>query len=233
MLRIFFEMSGNKDLTLGTFHSLEPLLNKSATIRSWSISIGGPNGRPILPFKIQRSCHTMVEFPSPITFPRLVTRRSRPKRTLIHPWDDDGVGGRSRKLLFCQYLPNRIRESRQSGVETNRQACLASKAILKSWISLIPRSPMIFGNVILLQAIQQIFFLSAESHQNLVSADWIRLHRLIGSSKQVLAWVGIADKTCLSIVWARSVRWENALEVRSYLRGYVSLFQQNLPWSIF
>ncbi|KAF3486964.1 hypothetical protein F2Q69_00056193 [Brassica cretica] len=34
MLRISFEMSGNKDLTLGTFHSLDALVSRSATIRS-------------------------------------------------------------------------------------------------------------------------------------------------------------------------------------------------------
>ncbi|WZY87371.1 hypothetical protein YC2023_033755 [Brassica napus] len=179
MLNIFSASRGKRLSTLTAFHSFVPLHSRSETIRSWSTSFAGPNGVPRESSSIHRSVQTRVVLPSPIAFVICVASRSRPSRRLLHPCEQEVVGLTDNKPSFWQYFPTSTLARRQSGLVNTRQACLASRAVLNSWISLMPSPPISFGRVSLLQAIQQIFLLSsALSHQNLVRADCILLHRL-------------------------------------------------------
>lgn len=78
---------------------------------------------------------------------------------------------------------------------------LSYKSIIKGFNVTQPQpsDPSRFDLVSFDHAIQQIFLSPVfESHQNLVRTYWIRLHRLKGSLKQVIACVGIAERTVLS-----------------------------------
>lgn len=87
------------------------------------------------------------------------------------------------------------------GLRGSLQLIFANKAVLKVCISMNPNPPSLKDFVILLHATQHIFFFSAfVSHQNLVSADWILLHRLFGILKQDMVYEGIAERTDLSMV---------------------------------
>ena len=82
-----------------------------------------------------------------------------------------------------------------------RQANFASRAWLNRWISLSLNPPSALGFVSWSHATQQIFFSpSTSSHQNLVSTDWILLHRLTGSWKHDMEYVGTALRTAFNIV---------------------------------
>ena len=80
-------------------------------------------------------------------------------------------------------------------------ASLANKALLKSWISLKPSTPIAFAHVKRSHDTQQIFLLPSEPpHQNLVNTDCILLQRLIGIWKQLIMYLGIAVRTAFSRV---------------------------------
>ena len=140
-------------------------------------------------------------WPLPTAFPMFSVSRFLPCNIPLHPWEHAWGESTSRKCFPWQYFPNKTRARRQLGSVTMRHASFANRAWLNNCISLSPSPPIALGVVNLSQANQQIFFFSsAPSHQNLVKTDCILLHRLTGSQKQDIVYVGIALSTALSIV---------------------------------
>ena len=110
---------------------------------------------------------------------------SLPVQMPRHPSEEEAATIQSRKEDVLQYFPKTILAKRQDGDFKIRQLTFASKASLKFVISLNPSSLSFLVLAIFDQAIQHIFFLSAdESHQKCVRADWIILQREVGSLKK-------------------------------------------------
>lgn len=145
ILRMSVRYWGRTSLILWMFQTALPRHKKSATTRSWCSSFAGPMGLIGWRELSQGSFQILVLSPFPMALLRLVTRRSLPARILRHPWDAAFGGSTTRKDSLLQYLPLRTLESKQSGFEMIRQACFASKAVLKAWISLMPRPPNALG----------------------------------------------------------------------------------------
>lgn len=113
------------------------------------------------------------------------------------------------------------------------QLSFPSNASLKCCISLKPNPPCFFDFVNFSQEIQHIFFLSGfESHQNRVRADWILLHRLAGSLKQLIEYVAITESTYLSIMSLPALernREDHLIDlclILSTIKAKISFFQR-------
>lgn len=148
----------------------------------------------------QWSFQTLIESPLPITNPSFRIRRSLPAIMLLQPWEQSLVGFIDRKGAFLQYFPKKPRASGPTGFVTIHHACFANSALLNNCKSRTSKPPKSLGLVIRSHDTQHIFFLpSHASHQNLVRAYWIRLRRLTGNWKQVIAYVGMAERTAFSM----------------------------------
>lgn len=164
--RIWGSKCGGEVMILGMFQSPLPLQIRSETNRSWSLSVAGPIGVLGCSVLSQGSFHTLVSSPLPMTLPRLVINRYLPARMPLHPCDIVFVSWTWRNWAEPQYFPFKTHASKQSGLVMIRHACFARRAVLKAWMSRMPRPPSTFGLVSLLQATMHIFFFSREeSHQ--------------------------------------------------------------------
>lgn len=71
---------------------------------------------------------------------------------------------------------------------------------MKVVTSLNPSPPLLFGFAILSHATHEIFFFpGSESHQNLVSVDWMLAQTDCGSLKQDMEWEDIGARTLFVI----------------------------------
>lgn len=167
--------NGKISSSLRRFH-LRSDVRRSETRKSNTSSVQGPIGFTFFSKEIQESCHTFVDIPFPIAFPRCGFRSSRPWRMLRHPWEHTVGTDTSKMLLLWQYFPSKILVSRQLGTVRILHASFANRTWLNSWMSRRPSPPSAFGFVRVSQETQHIFlFPSGPSHQNLVNADRILL----------------------------------------------------------
>lgn len=139
------------------FQILVSLVIISETIRSFSSFVTGPDAEVGVDTESQGLCHSLVEFPLPMIFPRSCMITFLPSMILFQPCDAEVEHLILRKDSEWQYLPRSILESKQSGFVRILQESLPRRALLKCWISLKPSPPMLFGLVILSHEIQQIF----------------------------------------------------------------------------
>lgn len=183
------------------FHSRVDGSRRSATVRFWNYSGGGPIGRSGEVMLSQGFSQMLILSPFPPSQPALLRMMSLPTKIPRQPCEIAVFAVTTKKSSVEQYFPIKILPSTLSGLLMILQLIFAKKASLKLWISLKSSPPCSLGRISLDQAIHAILLLSSQlSHQNLVSADWILLQRETGSWKQDIAWEGTAESTLLSIV---------------------------------
>ena len=150
--------------------------NKSLTSACFVDSVAGPIGCSIWVVDNHGSYPTLTAYPFPIAQPRCFMTRSRPMRTLLHPWEQFDAACTSYIELYLQYFHVRILASNPSGLDIRRQLSFLSRALLKHCMYRKPNPPSLFVFVIVPQEIQDIFRWSwFESHQKRVRADCICL----------------------------------------------------------
>lgn len=172
---------------------------RSDTFRSLLSKVGGPMGEIGEMRDIHGSFHTLILLPDPTIQPRPFTKTSRPIKIPLQPRGSEEGWSVSKKLEEWQYIPKRTRESRDWGNLSTRQAAFARRASLNCSISRKPSPPTDLGRVRVFQETQAIFLIAGfKSHQNIVSIDWICLHKDSGSLKHVMVWAGRAVRTALS-----------------------------------
>lgn len=144
----------------------------------------------------QGSFQMLTSSPLPMAQPTWSFMRSLPISIPLHPWEQFDGAETFRKSPLVQYLPFRTRASRQSGEVRTFQLIFASIASLKHCMSLNPRPPSSLDLIIVFQETHAIFLSSGlSSHQKRVNIDWILLQRDTGSLKQLIVWLGIAERT--------------------------------------
>ena len=116
---------------------------------------------------IHGSSHVFTVSPEPILQIKPFLKVSSPFRILCHVKEDPFLCFGFNKSPSAKYLALNILAHKESGFSRRRQACLASNARLKQWISRNPIPPLPLGLVNLSHASQCVFLLSSSSpHQN-------------------------------------------------------------------
>lgn len=136
----------------------------------------------------QGSVHILMLVPDPTTHPKPLRSTCLPAITPLHPCDADCGEVASKNDVEWQYFPLSVRDRRDWGNLSTRQASFASSASLNCSISLKPSPPAYLGLVKVFQESQAIFLkFGLTSHQNLVRTDWICRHSEIGILKHDMA----------------------------------------------
>ncbi|WZZ87567.1 hypothetical protein YC2023_116146 [Brassica napus] len=182
MLKMLSFRCGSSAWTFPASHSLSFGRKSSATLINYESFVGGPIGHSRAKVESHESFHTLADSPSPMAQPKWSRRRFLPIKIPRHPWEQEFGAVAWRRSWSGKYFPFMILASKHSGEFIILQLSLASKASLKHWMSLNPKPPSRFDFVIVDHATHEIFLSSGfESHQNLVSADWILLHKDLGN----------------------------------------------------
>ena len=168
------------------FHSPVTGWIRSATKRTIFADVGGPFGDKGRSKESHGSVHTLMLEPMPTIQLIPLRRTSLPTSTPRHPWEQELDAFNVMSRSWRQYLPSRVCASKDSGLLRILQVILARSASLNCSISLKPRPPQLFGRV---SRFQEAIFRTSDdrSHQNLVNADCICLHRDSRSLKQYIA----------------------------------------------
>ena len=132
-----------------------------------------------------------MDSPLPIAFPRCWSRRSRPTRIPLQPWEIASLVASSQKLI-CGSMSLKAHAQADSLVlSRSSMQPLQGERDLRLQCRGIPNLPS--SSVALASP-------SFESHQNLVKMDCMHLQRLNGRKKHVIAKLGTADNTDWIIV---------------------------------
>lgn len=151
-------------------------------------SVAGPVGHSWAVRLSHASSQIRIEEPFPTTHPMFSLSKSLLSRIPRHPWEVVVFCVTAMELSEGQYFPIKILDSKSSGLLSILLLNLPRKASLKAWKSLNSKPLISFGYVIFSYEIHAILFRpSWSSHQNIVTADWICLHKEIGSLKQLIA----------------------------------------------